>query len=219
MYSIDKNPRLPSVFDRTTVVGRTGSGKTHFGKWLLSKQDLKNFAWVILDFKRQDFNDLNVKRIKYDIPGFSGLHLVQPRIDEKTQLRDYLWKIWESQGIGIFIDEGYMIPELDAEQPFKAILTQGRSLQIPLITLTQRPSFISRFVFSEASFIVLFDLIDDRDYETVQSFMPDIAAQRLPDYHSWYFDVSRKSIAQFKPVPSQTEIESAINKQLFTRKI
>lgn len=210
---------LPGNMDRLTEIGCTGSGKTVAALWQLSKKDFKEMPWIILDFKREDFHKVKARKIGYDIPQDGGLFIIQPRLDEKKKLEDFLWKVWDSRGIGIYIDEAYMVEYMGANEPFIAILTQGRSKFIPMINLAQRPSWISRFVISEAQFIQVFDLTDLRDYETLENFMPGVAGRKLPRFHSWYWDVVRKQLVQFLPVPPKDEIISAINRQLFRRKI
>lgn len=212
------------VNDRTSIIGATGTGKTYFAKFILSKQDFSprskdSMPWIILDFKREDFHNINAKNIGYTIPEKPGLYIVQPHLNDEKELNDFLWRLWDAGGIGIFCDEGYMIPAMNCTKSYRAILTQGRSKQIPVITLTQRPTLVDRFVFTESQFIQVFELIDARDYETLEGLMPRVYGMELPEYHSWYWDVKRKQLTQFSPAPSLEEIESAINKQVFTRKI
>lgn len=211
--------RLPGNMDRLTEIGCTGSGKTVAALWQLSKKDFKEMPWVILDFKREDFNDVRARKIGYEIPEDGGLYIIQPRLDEKKKLENFLWKVWDSRGIGIYIDEAYMVEYMESNEPFIAILTQGRSKHIPMINLAQRPAWISRFVISEAQYIQVFDLTDLRDYETLENFMPKLEGRTLPTYHSWYWDVRQKQLVQFSPVPPKEEIIAAINRKLFRRKI
>ena len=44
-----------------------------------------------------------------------------------------MWEIWKRGGIGVYVDEGYMVG--NNNPAFRAILTQGRSKEIPAIVL------------------------------------------------------------------------------------
>lgn len=209
---------LPGNMDRLTELGATGTGKTVGALFQLSKKDFKELPWIILDFKREDFGGIKAKKIKYDVPDDSGLYIIQPRLDEKKELQDFLWKVWDSHGIGVYVDEAYMIEYMGANEPYIAILTQGRSKHIPMINLAQRPAWVSRFVLSEAQYIQIFDLSDLRDWEVLENYIP-YPLKSLPQFFSWYWDVRKKELVSFSPVPPKQEIISALNKKLFKRKI
>jgi hypothetical protein len=95
---------------------------------------------------------------------------------------------------------------LRKSKAFDAILTQGRSKRIPVIVLSQRPVWLSRFVFSEASYFQVFWLNDFRDRQTVQSFIPADTENRLPDFNSLWYDVGRDRVSRMLPVPARTTI-------------
>lgn len=217
--------RLPSRRDRTAVVGFTGSGKTLFGNFLLSKRDLKKETWVYLDFKNDSEDIVNqlsgVKHIDYhDMPKKPGLYAIHPFHSEKEEINNFLWKLWDRRNVGIYVDEMYPLNDSDA---IEAILTQGRSLYIPVIMNAQRPAFITRFMFSEAQYISVFHLNDVRDWKTISGYMPIPHEQWILDnmhqYHSLWFDVTKRQLTLFKPAPSKDEIFARLDAQLRTRKI
>lgn len=188
-------------------MGRTGSGKTHFGTWALSRQNWPHIPWTIVDYKRDELiGALPAEEIRVTsrAPRHPGLYVVRPRPDEADEVEALLWRIWERGRGGLWVDEAHILPDGGGLQ---AILTQGRSKGIPAIIVTQRPVHVSRFVFSEADFISSFHLNDKRDRQTVQAFMPvDLVRQRLPEQHSWYYDVARDRLARMLPVPPAGEI-------------
>lgn len=196
--------RLPSVSDRTVIIGRTGSGKTYGGLWHLSLQPIDDMPWIVVDFKR----DENIASLPYaqfismnELPEFPGIYIVQPRptMEDKQRLSEMMDKILDRGFTGIFVDEGYMMAKDDA---FNTILMQGRSKNIPVIVNTQRPVYISRYVFSEASFIQVFAVIDSRDKKTIAEFTSlEQDFRNLPEYHSYYYDVALDRLHVFKPVP------------------
>jgi hypothetical protein len=216
-------PHLPGVEDRLTIVGQTGSGKTHGALWQLSKQPIDRMPYVILNFKNEKLIDsiARARHIGYDLPTKPGIYVIHPHIEDEKPLNDFLWKLWERGNCGLYIDEGYMVEFIGAVKPLIAILTQGRTKHIPVITLVQRPVGVTRFIFSEAQYIQVFDLMDSRDYEVVENYMPyDLQGMpQLPKYNSWYFENGTKHLFQFKPVPPIEEIFAVINSKLYSRKI
>lgn len=215
-------PRLavPRDDQRITVIGKTGSGKTQAGLWLLSNRSYTQRPWIVLDFKREtligavpgrQYLGLNDK-----IPKHPGLYIVQPNPSDEEEVEDLLWRIWHRERVGVFIDEGYM---LSARSPgFQAILTQGRSKSIPVIHLTQRPAWVTRFAFSEADYIQLFQLTDTRDHKTVKQFMPLPIEEPLPQYWSWWWDNGRNIKRVLRPVPDATTILDRFHDRLVQRK-
>lgn len=199
----------PTDTQRITIIGKTGSGKTQFAAWHLSTRSFTSKPWVVLDFKLDDLlNAIPETRelaVTSKAPTRPGLYIVHPTPAQERETEDFLWRIWERGNTGLYVDEGYMInPRSEA---FQAILTQGRSKRIPVIMLTQRPTWVTRFAFSEADYISLFTLNDRRDVKVVQQFMPMPIEQRLPDaYFSWWYDNARNIKAVLKPVPDRDTI-------------
>jgi hypothetical protein len=168
-----------------------------------------------MDFKREEFlNSIpGIKHIELSskAPKKPGLYIVHPNPNEQDEVETFLWKLWAHENVGLYIDEGYMIP---ARSPaFQAILTQGRSKHIPLITLTQRPAWLTRFAFSEADYIQLFKLTDKRDLKLVSLFMPMPIEKPLPGpYYSYWYDNARNYGAVLSPVPERDAILKTFRK-------
>lgn len=220
-------PNFPDNTERTVVIGRTGTGKTVAGLWHLSNYDLSS-PWVIFNFKGDEHVE-SIKKVEYI--GFDylptakdeGLFVINASIldlkgttKDSSKVDQYLMKLWQRENIGVFIDEAYMLKDSDA---LVLCLTQGRSKHIPMILCTQRPTWITRFAFSEASFIQVFDLNDSRDIDTVESFVPlkwDDEAP-LKKYESWYYEIAENKIFRFKPVPGMDTIRAAFDHKLRRR--
>jgi len=207
--------RFPTNRQRVAVMGRTGSGKTQFAAWLLTQANYDKQPWTIIDYK---FDDLlnSVERIVeiglHETPKNPGLYIIHPRPGQEEDVEEWLWKVWEKENQGLYFDEGYMIPD---KQAFNSILTQGRSKNIPAIILSQRPSWISRFVFSEADFYTVFHLNDKKDRKRVGEFLPPGSVEaRLPEYHSRWYDVGNDALFQLKPVPDRDVIAQALHDKL-----
>jgi len=208
---------LPNDTQRLAIVGRTGSGKTQAAVWHLSNRSFNKKPWIIYDFKYDKLiNEIKgLQEITLDeIPTKPGLYIVHPLPDDQEKVEAHLWAVWAKENIGVFIDEGYMIGNSKA---FRALLTQGRSKHIPMIILSQRPSWISRFVFSEADFYQVFWLNDIRDRKIVGAFVPFDMHEKLKNYHSIYFDVGNDEIYEWQPVPDKRQILATFDRKLDTR--
>lgn len=211
--------KLPNDDQRCAIIGRTGSGKTQAGIWQFSLRSYNSMPWVVFDFKR----DKLIAQIPFtnviplgELPTQPGIYIVRPQLGQEDELEAYLWQLWNAENIGIFIDEGYMIGS--QSKAFQAILTQGRSKHLPLIVLSQRPSWITRFAFSEADFIQVFWLIDERDRKTVRSFVASYDFEKsLPPYWSLWYDVALDRSTILRPVPDESRILATFRERLKPR--
>lgn len=201
--------KFPGPTDRLAVIGRTGSGKTQAAAWHLSGKDFKAQPWVIMNTKGDpllnEIGDIEgVQNITInDTPGDGGLYIVSPLPGQGEEIDNFFRRIWEKQNTGVYIDEGYMIDRTDS---MNALLTQGRSRHIPMIILSQRPAWISKFVFSEADYVQLFHLQNIDDRKNVAKFVPVDPSWRLQQYHSYWYNVGANEIVTFAPVPDRETI-------------
>lgn len=196
--------RLPGGADRTVVIGMTGTGKTIFGAWLLSKQRFDERPWVCLDFKDEilwdQVGDPPMRPLTLSqLPKKNGLYRLDVRPGDDEALEEWFWKVWNKGNIGIFCDEVSLVPTREA---FKAVLRQGRSKRIPVIACTQRPVDCDREVFSEANYVSVFRVKDARDYKIIQQFTGNAAIDRpLPRHWSYWYDAAQNSLLTLKPCP------------------
>jgi hypothetical protein len=211
--------RLPGPTHKTAIVGRTGSGKTIAALWHLSNADIDERPWIILDYK----NDEHINAITraepatYDeLPEYPGVYILKVLPGDEERVDQWFKAVWERENMGVLIDEGYMIDP--RSQWFNACLTQGRSKKISMIILSQRPVWLSRFVFSEADFFQVFDLTHVRDMDKVREYLRDDERfqldKPLPDFHSFYYDVGRKQLETLGPVPEEPELLASIDERL-----
>jgi len=198
---------------RTVLIGATGTGKSTNGVWMLAHQPLDRRPWIIIDFKREQlFDAVGIPPIReLDLsagpPRKAGLYILSPRPDQDDALEAFLWRVWERENIGLFVDEASLMPDQTA---FRAILQQGRSKRIPLIACTQRPVNVQRALFSEASFFCVYRMADKRDYQTVQGFIPTDLSRPIPDHHWRWYDVARNQLLLMGPVPPPAAVAAML---------
>ena len=215
--------RLPDQTHRMTINGRTGTGKTQFAAWVLSKSPFDRIPYVIMDFKREKLLN-SIHRAKYldlteKLPKERGIYILQPSFGDDDAIERWFWRVHSREKIGLFIDEGYMLP---VRKALRVLLTQGRSKHIPMIILSQRPSGVSPFIYSEADFHCCFPLNDIDDVKTVQRRTPrdfllhpawDPERKLLPFQSRWY-DVANDYSTIFNPVPSADRILEEFERRL-----
>jgi hypothetical protein len=83
-----------------------------------------------------------------------------------------------------------------------------------MIVVTQRPSWVSRFVFSEADFFSVFHMNDRRDRKTIEEFVPIDLEKPLGEHHSHWFDVKNNTKFLLKPVPKEDTILEKFRQRL-----
>lgn len=182
--------RLPERGQRALIVGQTGSGKTIGAIRMLQKLPL--YPVVIMDTKGEPAFD-RIAKPGEDIAKYrSGLEFrkgwldkVQPgytivrptgyELSEPLDMDDILRFIYDvGRPCVIYIDESYQWHDNGRAGPgLIGLLTRGRSKGFTTIMSTQRPSWISRFCFSESQHYYIFKIVDRRDIKTIEGFIPD----------------------------------------------
>lgn len=210
--------RFPGGDQRTTILGATGSGKSTCGLWMLAHQRLDARPWVIFDFKREQFFDRvgfpPITAIDLDAkpPRKPGLYLVSPRPGQDDALDAFIWRLWEAENIGLYVDEAPLMPEYG--DAFPACIQQGRSKNIPIIACTQRPVGVPRGLFSEASFVCVYDVTDERDLKLIRGFVPGALIDGQPPRFHWrWWDREQRTILNMAPVPPPAVIAGQLNER------
>lgn len=197
---------------RAVVAGRTGSGKSTLANWLLKQSP---GHWLILNPKHTAaFNDLpdskvidgiDLKKITRSLEE-NRFTIVNPtRQQNNAETLDALI-IWLHDGwlnVGLCIDELYAVHKNGrAMEGLIAWLTRGRELKQSFLGLTQRPSWVSKFLMSEADYIggMALNLKEDR------ARMYEITGQELflisPEIRHWHwYTVEIDELRSFGPVP------------------
>jgi hypothetical protein len=214
--------RLMGGGDRLTMVGKTGSGKSYAAMWHLANQPLASKTWIIVNPKRTkmyyEIDAIEEMEIDEKIPRHGGLYMVCPVPGD--DLDKFFFNVWEKENTGLLLDEAGMC---GFGRGFMAVLTQGREKKIPMISLTQRPVRVHRYVFSEAQFFQVFWMTDQRDKTTIREFFPSMPenfrGERLPKFWSWYYDYDNELTYALHPVPDIEESVGRIDDKLKRRQI
>ncbi len=209
-------PRLPSIDSdkRAVIAGRTGSGKTTLGRWLLTRS---NQHWVIFNPKHtkgyadldeaetlRSFNpsrvDKSIMERKFTIINFPGIEANSEFMDECVEYLHHTF-----QNIGLCADELYTLHSAGGRQGpgLTGWLTRGRELRQSFLGLTQRPAFVSRFLFSEADYIGGMNLTTKEDRKRMYEHTGQQRFERpLPRHHWLWYDVGRDHLEHWQPVPA-----------------
>lgn len=207
---MEKTPKVvwPGPMDRISIVGTTGSGKTHAALFQLSMRDFDRKPWVIFDFKGDDLvNSIEgAQHISMDseCPRNAGIYIVHPNPGDEIEVEEFLWKLWACENVGIYIDEGVMIG--NHNNAYRACLTQGRSKRIPMIILCQRPVWIDQFTFSESDFYQVFELGWRKDKLKMMEFIPFNLEPQLPPRYSYYYDRKLRNFVVLSAMPDRDAI-------------
>jgi len=212
---MDMEPQLPRIDPgkRALIAGRTGSGKTTLGAWFMYRS-LQH--WVILNPKHTAlYRDMRYsivhktfdpkllvrdsKRYKFVILELSG--------DEAES--DYMdgiiaWLHSALTNIGLCCDELYTLHSGGgrAGSGLTGWLTRGREKRQSFIGLTQRPAWISQFLFTESDLLIEMDLTLEKDRNRMyESTGNEHFLERITDFRWLCYDVQGDSITLYKPVP------------------
>src|SRR5580698_5332695 len=189
--------RLPDSSQHLFIVGTTGSGKTRAAVWHLSKRNYLKMPWIVLDYKRDELIAA-IPAIEMGmhekLPTHPGLYVIRDDPDNQDGLANLFTRIWRRTHMGTYIDEGYNIESGDANKRYRMLITQGRSLKCPVMTLSQRPVWVNKFAVSESNFYQMFRLNAHDDKKIMKGFMPAESMIELPEFHSWYYDVGKNKL-------------------------
>lgn len=204
---MDNLPKVESG-KRALVLGKTGSGKTVGGAWLLSRSP---GHWVILNSKYDELLSKLGPSVSWQtddiLKGLKKNRVVvaHPNTYEADELDNVLLDLTETrQPISVFVDELLYLHKGNgrAGQGLLGLLTRGRSRKQSFIGCTQRPAFISNFCYSETDYFAAYNLQMPKDWSKVIEFtgFPEVRRQRDKHYWAWV-DVAESKLREYGPVP------------------
>lgn len=203
-------PRRPDDTHRSVIIGQNGQGKTGAGVYQLAWRSYARMPWLMFNYKGDEYLDAipgyKELALNADIPKEAGLYMVRPP-PIPYSIDHMLMKILQRRNVGLYIDEGLNVGE--HSKPLRVLLTQGRSLHLPVIFLTQRPVLLGKFPLTETNFFQVFYLQAQSDRKIMTEYLPvdvnDIAT--LGEYESYYYDSgTKRRLAKLGPVPFGDEV-------------
>jgi len=197
---------------RAIVAGRTGSGKSTLAKWLLQ---VSPGHWIIINPKNtraydalpdsNNIDGIDINKIRNSIMEHR-FTIITPKASQLSpETLDLLieWIIGDYTDIGVCIDELYAVHKNgQAGAGLIGLLTRGRELKQSFLGLTQRPAWLSKFLFSESDYIggMALNLADDR--KRMYEFTGKAAfLEKLPAQDWLWYDVGLDLVRSFNPVP------------------
>lgn len=203
------------------IAGHTGSGKSTEALHHLSQRSIGDMPWIIYDFKGDHPVSAcpvsGVLTLADDPPDEPGIYAVRAGWQDGEPggaVERQLMRCMDRGHVGIYVDEGQRLGQRNAG--LRTLLTAGRSRYCPLIFLTQRPIWVDTFAFSESEYLQFFDLPHPQDRDVIEQFVPrdKLDFDKLPEFHSYYYDVRKKSCEMLAPCPPPEQIFERITARL-----
>lgn len=182
--------------EHVVIIGPTGSGKSVLMRSLLWRRD-----WaVVLCSKKKDatytdyLKEGYTRAVKWPPPlpprGQVSQHvLLWPKITTIADL-DTLNPVFRKALNAVFVDEGwavglddlyYLCQEAKLQKPIAALNQQVRSLGVSLVACMQRPAWVPRTTWDQASHAFIRTLADADDVRTIRG-LSRVSARELEEY-------------------------------------
>mgnify|MGYP001626164303 CR=1 FL=1 len=204
---MSRYPKI-DIGERMAIAGRTGSGKTTLASWMVRRS--AGF-WIVLNQK----GDASLSRLGPNLTmdtwedaldRGAKFAVIQPE-PERTieEIDDWIYALSEEwENIGLFVDELYYLTSNSRAGPgLTGWLTRGRSRRQSFIGLTQRPVWVSKFIFSESDYLVEMSLAlkDDRKRMYEMSGMSEML-EKLPARYWRCYRQGSDDLVTYGPVPT-----------------
>lgn len=171
--------------EHMAIVGPTGSGKSFFAVEMLKmRASMKGSHTVILATKPADKTMTDTKwpiinkwPPKYDqsqvIFWPKSPKLNEPLTEQRNSTLEMMNELWhkDSNTVLSFDEIAYVEEELGLKKQVTRYWREARALGITIVATTQRPRFVSRYMWSESSWTVAFRPKDEEDAEQVATVL------------------------------------------------
>lgn len=194
---------------RIAICGKTGTGKSTLSRRILAASD---YRWFIFNPKRGHTYDrlpwlstltrINERALRNAIRDKQYVLLNFGSEWDWSDMDDLLgWIIEEYEDVGVAVDEAYTLHNGGRAGPgVMGLITRGRELKQSAVFCTQRPSWCTPFIFSEADYIAEFRLQRRADLKIMEETLGTKAAlQRQVGHDFLYYDVAEERGTVYKP--------------------
>ena len=204
--------------ERITVLGRTGTGKSFFTAILL--KSLASKKVIILIDTKDEYKHIPVLPLDKLMTLKKGVYRINEIVYQNGYKLDDLRVICEFLSQNLFnrgnvilaVEEaGNVIKkrgELYEHMPFFAkMLLQGRSKDIGIIAVSQRPAQLHTDMINESDHIICFDLSGKHDQEAVKHWFDPDWFDKLGRHEFFHYSVKEKNKRHcYRLYPSQQEL-------------
>ena len=169
--------------EHVSIVGPTGSGKSNFQSYILQRRcELRGSHAIVIATKPADSTLRKMhwpivrkyppeygKHERFILWPESSKNVSQHKYNQARTIYDCLTDIWQdgSNTIVAFDEIAYVEQELHLKQLIERYWREGRSLGITIIATTQRPRNVTRYMWSEPTWIVAFRPDDEDEAKRV----------------------------------------------------
>ena len=203
---------LISPGKRVLAAGRTGSGKSTWACWLLNRSPLH---WVILNPKHTGaykdlpnafvVESLDLKKLEKPLERYSAV-IINPssREAQADYLDNFVLELHENyRNVGLCCDELYPLHKSGVAGPgLVGWLTRGRELKQSFLGLTQRPAWLSQFLFSESDNICGMALSLEKDRKRMVEMTGKTEFNfRIPPRKWLWYTTETENLQYFGAVP------------------
>lgn len=175
-------PRGKAQPEHVSIYGPTGSGKSYLEKTLLmARANARGSHVVVIATKPADetLRGTGWPIVKSWPPGYGKDQVIfwaRARglergglAEQRRQVAGLLDQLWtpDANRIVAFDELAYLEQDLQLKQQITRFYREGRALGLTLVATTQRPSGVSRYMHSEASWTFAFGPKDEDDRDRV----------------------------------------------------
>ena len=229
--------------ERMVIIGRTGTGKSLFADTLMTYLgksafvvliDPKNeyFHYPVLDFKTFNSQTRGVVRINelkihagtitttiddpYKIAEVIAYNLFKQNQKLKAEKKSLRRCIMAIEELGVVCKKGGRL--YDVMYNTAKVLSQGRSLEVGFLGISQRPQQIHTDFLSQADHLIGFEVSSKHDREAMKSFFSKEQYEQLKRFEFFHYKIKAGNIKHCYPL-YETELYHSLDyyRKLFGR--